>query len=154
MEDFILWLTLGHWPRCPCVEVFGLCLTLALRNHCPWRGGLWSLADLERCPLPLLRGLSHFGLAKQMVDQYKSRKESYDDFPPINATCHITQHADQRDKANQSRQKSTGHKQVRQERGCIPQCINLEMGIIFVDSWSLGCCYDDSCVWGGLIKRQ
>jgi hypothetical protein len=112
------------------------------------------LADLELCPLPLLGVLCHFGLAEQMVDQYKSRKELYDDFPPIDATCHITQHAAQRDKANRSRKKATGHEQIRQERGCISRCINLEMGIIFVDSWSLGCCYDDSCVWGGLIKRQ
>ena len=87
MEDFGIWLTLGHWLCCPCVEVFGLCLTLALRNH--------------------------FGLVEQMVDQYKTRKESYEDFQPIDATCHITQHADPRDKANWSRQKATGHKQVR-----------------------------------------
>ena len=27
-------------------------------------------------------------------------------------------------------------------------------GRIFVESWSFGRCYDDSCVGGGLIKRQ
>ena len=46
---------LGHWTvRCPSVEVFCLCLTLALRDRCPRRGGLWSLSDLGRwtvgCP--------------------------------------------------------------------------------------------------------
>jgi len=51
------------------------------------------LADLGRCPLPPLGGLCHLGLVEQMVNQYKSRKESYNDFPPINAACYITQHS-------------------------------------------------------------
>ena len=35
MEDLGLCLTLGRWPQCPCVEVFCLWLTLALRYQCP-----------------------------------------------------------------------------------------------------------------------
>ena len=35
------------------------------------------------------------GLVEQMFNQYKSRKELYNDFPPINATCQITQHPTQ-----------------------------------------------------------
>ena len=86
------------------------------------------MADLGRSPLPLLRGLCHFGLVEKMVDQYKSRKESYNDFPPIDATCHITQHADLRDKANWSRQKATGHKQLGKREGVYLDVFTLRWG--------------------------
>ena len=48
-----------------------------------------------------------------MVVQDKQRKELYDDLVLIDATCHITQHADPSYRANRSRKKATGHEQVR-----------------------------------------
>ena len=72
------------------------------------------MSDLGKFnPVPLRGGLCHFGLVEQMVVQDKQGKESYDDFPPIDATCHITQHAGPSYRANWSRQKATGHEQVR-----------------------------------------
>ena len=57
------------------VEVFGLWLTLGRCPGAPIGGGLWSLSDLGRCPLPLLWGLCHIGLVEQMVvcDKLKER---------------------------------------------------------------------------------
>ena len=52
-EDFGLWMTLG---RCP---------------GAPISGGLESLADLGRCPLPLCGGLCHLGLVV-LLDRKRS----------------------------------------------------------------------------------
>ena len=72
------------------------------------------MADFETlAPVPLLGGLCHFGLVEHMVFKTSQRKELYNGLPPIDATCHITQHSDPRDRGDRSRQKATGHEQVR-----------------------------------------
>ena len=62
----------------------------------------------------------------------------------IDISCHVTQYAgpNRNDSSNRGRQKPNGTDRINDREWFI----YLEQGRIFVDAWSFGCCFDDSCV--------